>query len=53
KPAGPLKLYLAHYRQVAAFARFDSDLDASTRFRLTRGARLTELFVVLGRPLVH
>ena len=41
--AGSLKLYLAQYRDVAAFAQFGSDLDASTRFLLNRGARLTEL----------
>ncbi|KAJ6558794.1 hypothetical protein DFH09DRAFT_1365036 [Mycena vulgaris] len=35
--------YLAQYRAVAAFAQFGSDLDASTRFLLSRGARLTEL----------
>jgi len=41
--AGSLKLYLAQYRDVAAFAQFGSDLDASTRFLLARGSRLTEL----------
>ncbi|WVQ93221.1 ATP synthase subunit alpha, mitochondrial [Kwoniella sp. CBS 9459] len=41
--AGSLKLYLAQYREVAAFAQFGSDLDASTRYLLNRGARLTEL----------
>ena len=41
--AGSLKLYLAQYREVAAFAQFGSDLDASTRYLLARGARLTEL----------
>ena len=41
--AGSLKLYLAQYRDVAAFAQFGSDLDASTRFLLNRGSRLTEL----------
>ncbi|TEB36753.1 ATP synthase F1, alpha subunit [Coprinellus micaceus] len=40
KFAGSLKLYLAQYREVAAFAQFGSDLDASTRFLLSRGARL-------------
>ena len=51
KFAGSLKLYLAQYREVAAFAQFGSDLDASTRFLLSRGARLTELlsmFLVLS-----
>lgn len=43
KFAGSLKLYLAQYREVAAFAQFGSDLDASTRYLLNRGARLTEL----------
>ena len=42
-PICSLKLYLAQYREVAAFAQFGSDLDASTRFLLARGARLTEL----------
>jgi len=41
--AGSLKLYLAQYREVAAFAQFGSDLDASTRFLLNRGERLVEL----------
>jgi len=41
--SGSLKLYLAQYRDVAAFAQFGSDLDASTRFLLARGSRLTEL----------
>ena len=38
-----LKLYLAQHCGVAAFAQFSSDLDASTRFLLSRGVRLTEL----------
>ena len=41
--AGSLKLYLAQYRELAAFAQFGSDLDASTRYTLNRGTRLTEL----------
>lgn len=41
--AGSLKLFLAQYREVAAFAQFGSDLDASTQFLLNRGVRLTEL----------
>lgn len=41
--AGSLKLFLAQYREVAAFAQFGSDLDASTQYTLNRGARLTEL----------
>ena len=47
KFAGSLKLYLAQYREVAAFAQFGSDLDASTRFLLSRGSRLTELLSTL------
>ena len=41
--AGPVKLSLAQYREMAAFARFGSDLDAATQRLLARGARLTEL----------
>jgi F-type H+-transporting ATPase subunit alpha len=41
--AGSLKLFLAQYREVAAFAQFGSDLDAATRQTLARGERLTEL----------
>ena len=41
--AGSLKLYLAQYRELAAFAQFGSDLDPSTRSVLDRGTRLTEL----------
>ncbi|RPA98037.1 ATP synthase F1, alpha subunit [Choiromyces venosus 120613-1] len=41
--AGSLKLFLAQYREVAAFAQFGSDLDASTKSTLNRGERLTEL----------
>jgi F-type H+-transporting ATPase subunit alpha len=41
--AGPLKLELAQYREMAAFAQFGSDLDAATQKLLNRGARLTEL----------
>jgi len=41
--AGTLKLELAQYREVAAFAQFGSDLDAATQNLLNRGARLTEL----------
>jgi F-type H+-transporting ATPase subunit alpha len=41
--AGKIKLELAQYREMAAFAQFASDLDASTRRLLNRGARLTEL----------
>ena len=41
--AGTIKLDLAQYREMAAFAQFASDLDASTRQLLSRGERLTEL----------
>ena len=41
--AGRIKLELAQYREMAAFAQFASDLDASTQQLLARGARLTEL----------
>merc|ERR1712123_503199 len=41
--SGNLKLELAQYREVAAFAQFGSDLDAATQYLLNRGARLTEL----------
>jgi len=41
--AGKIKLELAQYREMAAFAQFASDLDASTQKLLARGARLTEL----------
>ena len=41
--AGSLKLFLAQYREVAAFAQFGSDLDASTKQTLNRGERLQEL----------
>ena len=43
KVAGSIKLELAQYREMAAFAQFASDLDASTQRLLSRGARLTEL----------
>jgi F-type H+-transporting ATPase subunit alpha len=45
--AGSLRLDLAQYRELAAFAQFGSDLDASTQAQLNRGARLTE---VLKQP---
>merc|ERR1712176_745554 len=41
--SGTLKLDLAQYREVASFAQFGSELDASTMALLTRGARLTEI----------
>ncbi|MGC1271757.1 MAG: F0F1 ATP synthase subunit alpha [Croceibacterium sp.] len=43
KVAGSIKLELAQYREMAAFAQFGSDLDASTQKLLNRGSRLTEL----------
>ena len=50
KVAGSIKLELAQYREMAAFAQFASDLDASTQRLLSRGARLTEL---LKQPQFH
>ena len=41
--AGSIKLELAQYREMAAFAQFASDLDQTTQRLLARGARLTEL----------
>jgi len=41
--AGTLKLELAQYREVAAFAQFGSDLDVATQQQLNRGEKLTEL----------
>ncbi|SHJ23234.1 ATP synthase F1 subcomplex alpha subunit [Palleronia salina] len=41
--AGPVKLELAQYREMEAFAQFGSDLDAATQRQLNRGKRLTEL----------
>jgi len=43
KVAGSLKLDLAQYRQLAAFAQFGSDLDKVTQARLNRGARTMEI----------
>lgn len=48
--AGTIKLDLAQYREMAAFAQFASDLDASTKQLLARGERLTEL---LKQPVYH
>jgi F-type H+-transporting ATPase subunit alpha len=42
--AGKMKLELAQYRELAAFAQFGSDLDAATQKQLERGKRITELF---------
>ena len=42
--AGKVKLDLAQYRELAAFAQFGSDLDAATKARLERGQRIVELF---------
>ena len=52
-----MKLELAQYREVAAFAQFGSDLDAATQQQLNRGARLVELlkqnqFVPMPMPLM-
>ena len=49
--AGRLKLELAQYREMAAFAQFGSDLDASTQLLLNRGAQLTE--VLKQKQYVH
>jgi len=43
KVSGSMKLELAQYREMAAFAQFGSDLDASTQQLLNRGSKLTEL----------
>jgi F-type H+/Na+-transporting ATPase subunit alpha len=43
KVSGSIKLELAQYREMEAFAQFGSDLDASTQKLLNRGARLTQL----------
>jgi len=48
--AGTMKLDLAQYREMAAFAQFASDLDASTKKLLNRGAKLTE---ILKQPVYH
>ena len=48
--AGSMKLDLAQYREMASFAQFASDLEASTKRLLDRGARLTEL---LKQPVYH
>ena len=50
KVSGSIKLELAQYREMAAFAQFSSDLDVSTQRLLARGARLTEL---LKQPQFH
>ncbi len=42
--AGKIKLDLAQFRELAAFAQFGSDLDAGTKARLDRGMRIVELF---------
>ena len=44
KVAGTIKLDLAQFRELAAFAQFGSDLDAGTKAKLDRGARIVELF---------
>ncbi len=51
--AGTLKLDLAQYRELAAFAQFASDLDASTRAQLERGQRMVEILKQgVNKPLV-
>ena len=50
KVAGSIKLELAQYREMAAFAQFGSDLDASTQKLLNRGSKLTELLKT--RPIL-
>ena len=42
--AGRIKLDLAQFRELAAFAQFGSDLDADTKSKLDRGSRVVELF---------
>jgi F-type H+-transporting ATPase subunit alpha len=44
KVAGKVKLELAQFRELAAFSQFESDLDANTKARLDRGARIVEMF---------
>jgi F-type H+-transporting ATPase subunit alpha len=48
--AGTMKLDLAQYREMAAFAQFSSDLDVATKQLLDKGVRLTEL---LKQPVYH
>ncbi|MCK9905751.1 F0F1 ATP synthase subunit alpha, partial [Frankia sp. Cpl3] len=43
KVAGPIRLDLAQYRELAAFSQFGSDLDKATQARLTRGQRVVEI----------
>jgi len=43
KVAGPLRLNLSQYRELAAFAQFGSDLDKATRAQLARGERMVEI----------
>ena len=43
KVAGPLRIELAQFREMAAFAQFSSDLDATTKRQLDRGERLVEV----------
>jgi F-type H+-transporting ATPase subunit alpha len=52
--AGKMKLELAQYRELAAFAQFGSDLDAATQKQLERGKRITEIFKQLQyQPLAE
>ena len=48
--AGKIKLDLAQYREMASFAKFASDMDASTKHLIARGERLTKL---LEQPVYH
>src|SRR5438876_1516965 len=48
KVAGPLRLELAQYREMAAFAQFGSDLDAATKRQLDRGQRLVEVMKMVA-----
>mgnify|MGYP000252506200 CR=1 FL=1 len=50
--AGKLRLDLAQYRELAAFAQFGSDLDKSTKAQLDRGERLTEMLKQLSTHLL-
>ena len=57
--AGSLKLFLAQYREVAAFAQFGSDLDAATKQTLNRGERVSSdlffswLSVILANKTIY
>ena len=56
KLAGPVRIELAQYRELAAFSQFGSDLDKDTQERLRQGERLTEIFKqpqYSGMPMEH